>query len=76
LFVHPPAPGNLRGKSVVVRLAIDSTGVVREAELIPSTGNRKYDETLKRTLLGWKFRAALNEQNRPVAALFEVTLSF
>jgi protein TonB len=76
LLVPPTAPGNVRGKAVLVRLSVDSTGVVRDVEIIPSTGNRKYDETLKRTALGWKFRAARNELNRPVAVLFEVTFTF
>ena len=76
LLVPPTPPGNVRGKAVVVRLSVDSIGVVRDAEIIPSTGNRKYDETLKRTALGWRFRAARNELNRPVAVLFEVTFTF
>jgi TonB family protein len=76
LLVPPTPPGNVRGKAVVVRLAVDSTGVVRDAEIIPSTGNRKYDETLKRTALGWRFRAARDQSNRPVSVLFDVTFTF
>jgi TonB family protein len=76
LLVPPTAPGNVRGKAVVVRLAVDSTGIVRDAEIIPSTGNRKYDETLKRTALGWRFRAARDPNNRPVSVLFDVTFTF
>jgi TonB family protein len=76
LLVPPTPPGNLRGKEFVVRLAVDSTGVVKDAEIIPSTGNRKYDDTLKKTALGWRFRAARDAANRPVAVLFEVTFKF
>ena len=76
LLVPPTPPGNVRGKQVVVRLNVDSTGVVKDAELIPSTGNRKYDDTLKRTALGWRFRAARDLTNRPVAVLFDVTFTF
>jgi TonB family protein len=76
LLVPPTPPGNVRGKVVVVRLSVDSTGVVRDAEIVPSTGNRKYDETLRRTALGWKFRPARNELNRTVAVIFEVTFTF
>jgi TonB family protein len=76
LLVPPTPPGNVRGKRVVVRLAVDSAGVVNDAEIIPSTGNRKYDETLKRTALGWRFRAARDPSNRPVGVLFDVTFTF
>lgn len=76
LLVPPTPPGNVRGKAVVVRLQVDSTGVVKDAEIIPSTGNRKYDDTLKKTALGWRFRAARDASNRPVAVLFDVTFTF
>ena len=76
LLVPPTPPGNVRGKEVVVRLQVDSTGIVRDAEIIPSTGNRKYDDTLKKTALGWRFRAARDATNRPVAVLFDVTFTF
>jgi TonB family protein len=76
LLVPPTPPGNVRGKAVVVRLQVDSTGVVRDADIIPSTGNRKYDDTLKKTALGWRFRAARDAGNRPVAVLFDVTFTF
>ena len=76
LLVPPTPPGNVRGKSVVVRLQVDSTGVVQDAQIIPSTGNRKYDATLKRTALGWRFRPARDPANRPVAVLFDVTFTF
>ena len=76
LLVPPTPPGNVRGKTVVVRLAVDSTGLVKDAEIIPSTGNRKYDDTLKKTAFGWRFRAARDLNNRPVAVLFDVTFTF
>jgi protein TonB len=76
LLVPPTPPGNVRGKAVVVRLQVDSTGIVRDAEIMPSTGNRKYDDTLKKTALGWRFRAARDASNRPVAVLFDVTFTF
>jgi TonB family protein len=76
LLIPPPAPGSVRGKSVVVRLEVDSTGVVRSAQILPSTGDRKYDSALRRVALGWKFRAARDPENRPVATLFDVTFVF
>lgn len=76
LLIPPQAPGSVRGKTVVVRLAVDSIGAVKDAEIIPSTGDRKYDSALKRVALGWKFRAARGPDNRPVAVLFDVTFTF
>jgi protein TonB len=76
LLIPPPAPGSVKGKTVVVRLAVDSAGVVKEAEIIPSTGDRKYDSALKRVALGWRFRAARDTNNKPVATLFDVTFTF
>lgn len=76
LLVPPPAPGKVRGKTVVVRLAVDSAGGVKQAEIIPSTGDRKYDDALKRVALGWHFRPARDPFNRPVSVLFDVTFTF
>jgi TonB family protein len=76
LLIPPPAPGNVRGKTVVVRLSVDSAGVVKDAEILPSTGDRKYDAALKRVALGWKFRAARDPNNKAVATLFDVTFTF
>ena len=42
---------------------------MKDAEVIPSTGDRKFDSTLKRVALGWKFRAARGPDNRPVAEM-------
>jgi protein TonB len=76
LLIPPPAPGGVRGKTVVVRLAVDETGAVRDAEVIPSTGDRKYDASLRRVALGWRFRAARDAANNPVAVQFDVTFTF
>ena len=72
LLIPPPAPGGLKGKKIVVVLAVDETGVVRDAEVTPSTGDRKYDSTLRRTALGWRFRPARDPANKPVAVSFPV----
>jgi TonB family protein len=61
---------------VLVRLAVDATGVVRDVEIVPSTGDRKFDQQLKRTALGWRFRPARDGANQPVATSFEVTFTF
>ena len=76
LLVPPTPPKDVRGKKVVVQLSIDSTGVVKQAELQPSTGNRKFDEVLKRTALGWRFAPARDPSNRPVAVVYPVEFTF
>lgn len=70
-----PTPGGVRGKKVVVRLAIDAAGTVNEVELIPSTGDRGYDQALRRTAMGWRFRPARDAANRPVPATYDVEFS-
>lgn len=76
LLIPPQAPGSVRGRTVTVRLAVDSVGVVRSAEIIPSTGDRKYDASLRRVALGWKFRPATDASNRPVSVSFDVQFTF
>lgn len=76
LLIPPTAPGNVRGKTVVVRLAVSETGTVTDAEVIPSTGNRKYDGDLRRVAMGWRFKPARDDQNKPVAVAFDVTFTF
>ena len=75
LLIPPPAPGGLRGKTVVVRLAVDETGVVRGAEVTPSSGDRKYDSTLRKVALGWRFKPARDPANKPLAVFFDVTFT-
>jgi protein TonB len=76
VLVPPPAPGNVRGKEIVVRLEIDERGVVRGVELVPPTGNKSYDDALRRVALGWRFRPARDAANRPVAVTWDVKFSF
>jgi hypothetical protein len=75
LLLPPPAPGNVRGKTVLIRLEIDAAGVVRAVDF-PSTGDRKYDAQLKRTAFGWRFRPARDAANQPVATSFEYSITF
>lgn len=76
LLIPPTAPGNVRGKTVVVRLAVNEQGRVTDAEIIPSTGNRKYDGDLRRVAMGWRFKPARDQANNPVAVAFDVTFTF
>ncbi|NJD10136.1 MAG: energy transducer TonB, partial [Gemmatimonadetes bacterium] len=76
ILIPPQAPSAVKGRTVLVRLAVDSAGIVREVELVPSTGDRKYDEKLRKTAFGWRFRPARDAANRPVAAPFEFEYTF
>ena len=76
LLPPTPAPGGVKGKTVVVRLAIDAGGSVRDVELIPSTGDRGYDQALRRTAMGWLFRPARDAANRAVAVTYDVSFTF
>ncbi len=76
LLPPTPAPGSARGRTIVVRLAIDATGAVKDVELIPSTGDRGFDQALRRTALGWHFRPARDASNTAVAVTYDVSFSF
>ena len=76
ILMPPVATRGVRGKTVVVRLDVDSTGVVRQVELAPPTGDRSYDNALRRVALGWKFKPARDSDNKAVPAAFEVTFTF
>src|SRR5690606_35847901 len=76
ILVPPTATASVRGGSAKVRLQVDSTGVVRDADVIVSSGDRRYDEQLRRVALGWRFRPARDAFNRPIAYPFEVSVSF
>ena len=76
LLPPTPTPGAARGKTILVRLAIDGSGVVRDVELIPSTGDRGFDQALRRTALGWHFRPARDAANNAVAVTYDVTFNF
>ena len=76
ILVPPAATAAVRGGSAKVRLQVDSAGVVRGAEVLVSSGDRRYDEQLRRVALGWRFRPARDAANRPVAYPFEVSVTF
>lgn len=75
-LLPPPAPGGVHGKTIVVRMAIDATGAVREVELIPATGDRGFDQALRKTALGWHFRPARDASNHAVAVTYDVSFTF
>ena len=76
ILIPPAATRAVRGKNATVRLQVDSVGVVRDADVVVSSGDRGYDEKLRRIAMGWRFRPARDAANRPVAYPFEVSLRF
>jgi protein TonB len=73
LHLGPQAPTELRGKSVIVLLTIDTAGKVMDARLEASTGNSKYDAALRKSALGWRFRPARDRNGNAVKGTFAVT---
>ncbi|CAN5710618.1 hypothetical protein BH23GEM5_BH23GEM5_02730 [soil metagenome] len=75
LLIPPPRPRNMAARTVVFILAVDAEGVVRDVELQPPTGDRRYDAALRRMALDWRFKPARDAANRPVAVKYPVTLT-
>lgn len=76
LLIPPPAPRQLRGRTLIVRLAVDARGAVGEVELVPPSGDRKFDNAVRRTARDWRFRPARDPSGRPIAGVFDVTFTF
>lgn len=76
LLIPPTPSGKAKGKTTVVRMAVDSLGAVKDVEVIPSTGDRNFDEKIRRTAMGWRFKPARDPFNRPVNVLYDVTFTF
>jgi TonB family protein len=76
LMLPPQAPSSIKGRSVTVRLSVDSAGVVQDVDLAPGSGNSDFDKKLRETARQWLFRPARDAAGRAVAALFEVVFSF
>jgi len=76
MLIPPNRPRGMASRDVVLRLSISERGDVTEAEVLTPTGNRGYDEQLKRTARDWKFNPARDiASNRPVAVLYDVTFT-
>ncbi len=65
----------MSSRTIVFVLEVDTEGVVRNVELQPPTGDRRYDAALRRMALDWRFRPARDADNRPVAVKYPVTLT-
>ena len=76
ILIPPAATAAVRGGAATVRLQVDTVGAVRDADVVVSSGDRGYDEALRRIAMGWRFRPARDAANRPVPYPFEVSLAF
>jgi protein TonB len=76
IMIPPAATAGVRGKAATVLLQVDTVGAVRDADVVVSSGDRDYDEALRRIAMGWRFRPARDAADRPVPYPFEVSLTF
>ncbi|MBW3570880.1 MAG: hypothetical protein KY467_07225 [Gemmatimonadetes bacterium] len=73
LLIPPDRPNGVASQEITIRVTVDVRGRVREARLTGSTGNRGFDERVRRWALSLVFRPAVDtETNRPVEATTEV----
>ena len=76
ILIPPAATAGVRGKAATVLLQVDTVGAVRDANVVVSSGDRDYDEALRRIAMGWRFRPARDAADRPVPYPFEVSIAF
>lgn len=75
LPIPPDRPNGVASQEITIRVTVDVRGRVRDARLTGSTGNRGYDERVRRWALTLEFRPAVDtETNRPVEAATEVKI--
>ncbi|HEX8392734.1 MAG TPA: hypothetical protein VF665_10300, partial [Longimicrobium sp.] len=76
LLIPPDRPRGVASQDVAIRLLVDIRGRVRSARLVTSTGNRGYDDRVRRWASELVFRPAVNlDTSRPVEAETEITVS-
>jgi protein TonB len=76
VILPPTPPPSARGKTVVLRLTVDARGQVRGVDVTTSTGDRGFDNRLKRTASDWRFNPARQPDGKPVAAQVDISFSF
>lgn len=66
LLIPPDRPRGVASQTLVITLRVDVRGRVKDARLNVSTGNRGYDERVRRWAMDLVFRPAVNlDTNRP-----------
>lgn len=75
LLIPPDRPNGVASQEIIIRVTVDVRGRVRDARLTSSTGNRGFDERLRRWAMSIVFRPAVDiVTNRPVEAATEVKI--
>jgi len=66
LLIPPDRPRGVSAQTLTITLRVDTRGRVKDARLSPSTGNRGYDDRVRRWAMDLVFRPAVNlDTNRP-----------
>lgn len=75
LLIPPDRPNGVASQEIIIRVTVDVRGRVRDPRLARSTGNRGFDERLRRWATTLVFRPAVDiATNRPVEAGYEITV--
>ncbi|HRP08712.1 MAG TPA: hypothetical protein PLL69_09510 [Gemmatimonadales bacterium] len=78
-LIIPPIdniPRALRGRSVEVTFYIDVTGVVTDIRVSPPISDRGFARKFDEAMRSYRFRPARDSEDRIVAGVFPVTLTF
>jgi TonB family protein len=76
VILPPTPPRSVRGRTVVLRLTVDTRGEVKGAEVTTSTGDRGFDNRLRKTATDWRFNPARDPSGRAVVAQVDISFSF
>lgn len=75
LIIPPDRPRGMQTRPMTITVRVDVRGRVRDARLSESTGNRGYDDRLRRWAMELVFRPAMNlDTNRPEEVDFPITV--
>ena len=76
LLIPPEKPRGVRAQELTIRVRVDERGRVKAARLLTGTGNRGYDEQIRRWAMQLGFRPAVNlDTNRPVEVDYDLTIA-
>ncbi|HLM65951.1 MAG TPA: hypothetical protein VK358_00420 [Longimicrobium sp.] len=75
LIIPPDRPRGMPSRTLTITLRVDARGRVRDARLSDSTGNRGYDDRVRRWAMDLVFRPAVNmDTNRPEEVDYPITV--
>jgi periplasmic protein TonB len=76
MLMPPNKPRGMTSREVTLRLTISERGDVTEVELLTPTGNRGYDEQLRRIARDWKFNPAREIATNRAVAISDYRVTF